>query len=246
MQAKVIAFPLVLLIFMQSCSNLQPLSENQIERPRYLIKKTSDFQVTGDGSAEAWNKNQWLEVPQRRKFGKPYKLQVKSLYSDKGLYFLYQVEDTKLTATMTEDNSHLWKEDVIELFIWPDESVPLYFEYELSPLNVELPILVPNLGGKFKGWLPWDYEGEKRVIHKTSTVGGPRESMAEVSAWIAEFFIPYQLLDPLQNVPPTSGMQWRINFYRFDHDSGKGATWEWAPVNHKFHDYKNFGIAIFE
>ncbi|MEM9444103.1 MAG: carbohydrate-binding family 9-like protein [Verrucomicrobiota bacterium] len=226
-----------LLLLFSSCSEAEP---------RYFIKKTSDFQITGNGSAKAWERAEWMVIPQRRIFGDPYELKVKSLYSKKGLYFLYYSQDKKLTATLTEDNSHLWKEDVIELFIWPDERDSIYFEYELSPLNVELPILVPNLGGKYKGWLPWDYDGEKKIIRRTSAVGGIVESMGKVDAWIAEFFIPYQLLEPLRNVPPKSGSKWRMNFYRFDYDSGKGSTWEWAPVNHNFHDYKNFGFILFE
>jgi hypothetical protein len=60
---------------------------------------------------------------------------------------------------MQGDFLDLWNEDVVEAFFWTDESNPIYFEYELSPLNYELPILVPNNKGKFLGWLPWHYEG---------------------------------------------------------------------------------------
>ena len=49
---------------------------------------------------------------------------------------------------------------MFEVFLWPDERDPIYFEYEISPLGRELPILVPNLDGKFLGWRPWHYEGE--------------------------------------------------------------------------------------
>ena len=35
----------------------------------------------------------------------------------------------------------LWNEDVFEVFLWTDERYPVYFEYEISPLNHELPIL---------------------------------------------------------------------------------------------------------
>ena len=55
----------------------------------------------------------------------------------------------------------LWTEDVVEIFFWPDEEMPVYFEYELSPRNYELPILVPNKAGSFLGWRPWKYEGER-------------------------------------------------------------------------------------
>ena len=35
------------------------------------------------------------------------------------------------------------------MFLWPDERDQLYFEYEISPLGYELPIIVPNLARNF-------------------------------------------------------------------------------------------------
>ena len=62
--------------------------------------------------------------------------------------------DRRLTASFEEDFSDLWKEDVFEAFVWPDERDTLYFEYEISPLGRELPILIPNLDDRFLGWRP--------------------------------------------------------------------------------------------
>jgi len=84
---------------------------------------------------------------------------VKVLYSPKGLYVLFDAGDKKLTAKIEKDFENLWEEDVFEVFLWTDEKHATYFEYEISPLNVELPILVPNFDDKFLGWLPWHYEG---------------------------------------------------------------------------------------
>jgi len=44
--------------------------------------------------------------------------------------------------------------DVFEFFLWPDERYPVYFEYEISPLGHELPILIPNFGGQFPRLAP--------------------------------------------------------------------------------------------
>ena len=109
--------------------------------------------------------------------------------------------DGKITATFDEDFEDLWTEDVFEVFLWPDEREPIYFEYEISPLNRELPILVPNLGGKFLGWRPWHYEGDRKTRKATSAVGGAVESGAAVTGWKAEFFIPFELLTPLRIRP---------------------------------------------
>ena len=108
----------------------------------------------------------------------------------------------------------LWNEDVFEVFLWTDERYPVYFEYEISPLNHELPILIPNFGGQFLGWRPWHYERDRATRKATSIIGGPKQSGAAIEGWRAEFFFPYALLRPLQNVPPKPGTHWRANFYR--------------------------------
>jgi hypothetical protein len=153
--------------------------------------------------------------------------------------------DRKLTATMSEDFMDLWNEDVFEVFLWTDERYAVYFEYEISPLNRELPILVPNFGGQFFGWRPWHYDGPRLTRKATSIVGGPKEAHASIEGWRAEFFIPYTLLTPLQNVPPKPGTVWRANFYRMDHDAGKRTQWEWASVGPSFHEYQKFGDLVF-
>lgn len=210
------------------------------------VKPTDDFEVTGQGDHAAWQRAEWVPLQRRAPAGPAYDSRFKLLYSKSGLYVLMDGTDRKLTAKMTEDFSDLWKEDCYEVFLWPDERAPIYFEYEISPLGVELPILIPNVDGKFLGWRPWTYEGGRKVRKATSTTGGPRESGAAVEGWRAEMFFPYELLKPLQNVPPRPGTRWRANFYRMDHDGGSGAGWHWAPVGPSFHEYKKFGILVFE
>ena len=65
---------------------------------------------------------------------------------------------------------------MFEVFLWTDERDPVYFEYEISPLGRELPIMVPNIDGKFLGWLPWHYEGDRKIRKATSAIGGEVKS----------------------------------------------------------------------
>jgi hypothetical protein len=147
---------------------------------------------------------------------------------------------------MTDDFMDLWNEDVFEVFLWTDERYPVYFEYEISPLNRELAILVPNFGGRFLGWRPWHYEKDRMIRKAVAVTGGRPEPHADIQGWRAEVFIPYKLLEPLQNVPPRPGTRWRANFYRMDYDAGQRPTqWEWAPVGQTFHEYEKFGDLLF-
>ncbi len=131
----------------------------------------------------------------------------------------------------------------MEVFFWTDEKVPVYFEYELSPLNYELPILVLNNDGAFFGWRPWHYEATRKTRHKTH-INKAASSEDSITSWTAECFIPFVLLNPLSNVPPKKGTKWRANFYRIDYDSGV-STWSWQQTRKNFHDYKKFGTVLF-
>jgi hypothetical protein len=213
--------------------------------PTMTIAPTADFELTGDGSAEAWQRAAWVPLQRLKEGSLEYETRVKVLYSVTGLYVLMDGTDARITATMNEDFLDLWNEDVFEVFLWTDERMPLYFEYEISPLGHELPILVPNFDGDFLGWRPWHYEGERRTRRATTTLGGPRESGATVTGWRAEVFIPWALLKPLRGVPPRAGSRWRANFYRIDHDGGTPTSWAWAPVDGTFHEFRRFGILRF-
>ena len=216
--------------------------------PRLAVLHVPDFDVTGTGSNPSWQRTGWTALSRRQPDGLPYDSKFKVLYSDSGLYVLMDGTDRKLTATITVDFLELWREDVFEVFLWPDQRYPVYFEYEVSPLNRELAILVPNFDGLFLGWRPWKYEGARVTRKAVSIVGGPAEPHAPIDGWRAEVYLPYALLEPLQNVPPRPGSVWRANFYRMDHDAGTGrpTQWEWAPVGPSFHEYEKFGELVFE
>ena len=209
------------------------------------VKRTEDFELSGEGKNKAWQAASWnLMTPTEK--GESRKTQFKVLYSDKGIYFLVHNEDAVLTATKTADFEKLWLEDVAEVFLWPDTTETIYFEYEISPLNYELPLIIPNLKGKFLGWIPWQYTGDRKIIHFTHVEGGEKKSGSKITAWYAEFFIPYTLMSPLPNVPPKSGATWRANLYRVDYDTPKTAQWHWKPIETNFHQFTKFGMIIFE
>ncbi len=127
----------------------------------------------------------------------------------------------------------------------PDESQRFYLEYEISPLNAELMLLIPNSKGAFMGWAPWHYDGERKVRKATSVRGGEKLPGAAIRGWTAEFFIPFSLMRGFHNTPPTSGTKWRGNFYRIDYD--RNETWfAWTKVEGGFHEIEQFGTLVFE
>ncbi len=210
-----------------------------------IAKYTDDFKLSGDGKNSAWEGASWIaltasEGDETRKTG------VKVLYSKTGIYFLFNNEDEILTASKTADFEKLWLEDVAEVFLWTDTTATVYFEYEISPLNYELPILIPNFDGKFLGWRPWEYEGDRKTRHLTSVAEGEKKTGSKIKAWYAEFFIPYVLMSPLRNVPPTRGAVWKVNMYRVDYDHNKTVRWFWKKPETNFHQFTKFGKLVFD
>ncbi|OFY74485.1 MAG: hypothetical protein A2V46_00275 [Bacteroidetes bacterium RBG_19FT_COMBO_42_7] len=246
----VLLFPVLLTAFVSDQYDPLPSGAEEslpagLEAGSTIVKKCQDFTVTGNGSSGSWESTEWINLIHQGSGVISYETRVKVLYSSTGIYFLFRCEDEKLTTSMKDDNLNLWEEDVVEVFLWTSEDFPVYFEYEISPMDFELPIIVPNYKGKFLGWLPWNYGGDRRILHATSSVGGEKKSGSTVSAWIAEFFIPYKLLNPLPQVPPVSGTKWRANMYRIDYDKG-ASHFAWQKTARSFHEYNSFGTFIFE
>ena len=143
------------------------------------------------------------------------------LYSQEGLYVLMEATDGKLTATMKED----FREPVDRGRV---RGLPLARRARPDLLRVR--DLAAGLRAADPGpqprrqvsWLAaWHYEGDRRTAKRPPRCGGAKKSGAKVTGWTAEFFIPYELLEPLHNVPPKSGTRWRANFYRMDYDDGQ-------------------------
>ncbi len=214
--------------------------------PELRVAHCDDFELTGGGEAAAWSSVKWTSMNARANNHHDYTSRFKLLYSETGIYVLFDGTDQRLSATMQEDFADLWNEDVYECFFWTDENHTVYFEYEISPLGFELPILIPNLDGQFLGWKPWNYEGERRTRKQVAVRGGAPKTMAKVDGWSAEVFIPYELLRPLTQVPPKSGTRWRANFYRMDYDNEQKSQWDWARVGPSFHEFRKFGTLVFE
>ena len=211
----------------------------------YEVMKVEDFEITGNGGAAAWAKVAWGDMKREGKDGLTYFSRFKMVYSSKGLYFFMSGSDELLSAAMRKDFMDLFLEDVFEVFLWPDERYPLYFEYEISPLNRELPLMVTNISNRVMGWLPWHYSGDRKVRKKTGVIGNKLEPGAVIKGWRAEFFIPFKLLEPLLSSAPEKGDRWRANFYRVDYDGGKMTKWEWSPVGGDFHRPRDFGTLLF-
>ena len=207
----------------------------------FINRIEQDFRPDGKGTNEHWAQTNWVALPKIDTNYTPYTSRFKTLYSSKGIYVLFEGTDHKVTSNYRKDFSDMYKADVFEVFLHPNLDIPLYFEYEINPFNKELILLIPNLKKGAGGWRPWHYEGAKKTIKKISI----QKEKGKMTGWMAEVFIPFSLLSPLENNPPVKGSRWKGTFCRLDYDSGKMIKWSWAPILVSFHEYRNYKTIIF-
>ncbi|MBM3442401.1 MAG: hypothetical protein FJX89_06830 [Bacteroidetes bacterium] len=206
------------------------------------VHRTADFTPDGIGSASSWALAEWHAMPRVGEKVSDFYSRFRILYSETGLYILFHGTDAKVTSLYRRDFDDLYRADVFEAFFHTRPADPVYFEYEISPRNRELVLIIPNLGGKFLGWTPWKYDARRRTIHKVSIV----KEKGRMTGWMAEVFIPFALLEPLRDNPPKPGIVWNANFCRLDYDSGRMEKWAWSPVRSGFHEFDRYRSIHFE
>jgi hypothetical protein len=251
---------IILVVFMIVTVHVKDSGATILDSVKVIdVPKVIDFSLGEAGGAPQWKQTEWTQIPQRNITERMSRniapgpaetvgqenlfTKVKVLYSNTGLYFLFRCEDRVLQATMSEDFKELWWEDVVEIFLWPDESKGVYYEYQISPLNY---IRFTKHNRDFNRSNFLKFKNESRKYHDTSVEGGGKKSGSSISGWTAEIFIPYDALEEGQHIRPEPGSIWRANLYRFDYDTGDRAHWEWAPVHGRNHRVDLFGMFHFQ
>lgn len=220
-----------------------------------LVRKTSDFVITGEGDNSAWNKVQWQELTTIAPGGVDYATKSKMLYSEKGIYLFFTGEDRLVSTKEYKDGEEIYEGDVYEFFVQTDPDKPPYFEYEINPLGKQLVLMLARFPKKNLAWSPWHHEYDrdpliqrKVVVNRSNNNSAVVPQVGEsIKSWSAELFFPYELLGLLPDIPPKTGAVWQANFCRIDYDGSKVTEWSWSKeIKTSFHELEHFGTIIFE
>lgn len=209
-----------------------------------VVKKCEDFMITGDGTNSTWGRSPWTVLTKLDSGGAANKTRFKILYSQTGIYVLFEGADDKITTQNFNDNDNIFTGDVFEIFFHTDPSVPVYYEYEVNALSKELTLSISNLSGfGYSSWIP----RRNGVRKEVKVTGGLPAIDSRIKTWTAEIFFPYGALGLLPKVPPASGSTWNANFCRLDYDTGKMIKWSWTPtIKASFHELEEFHSIRFE
>ena len=146
--------------------------------------------ITLDGSRPARPRNhmEWEETYRfagtdgyaREQFSQS--VRAAALWSDRGLYFAFEVEDVDIIARM-KDGDTLWLEDVVEIFLAPRaQAGEPFWELQLSPANAVY--LVPPAGRIFP-----------RPCTGVFVDGTLNRSLERDRRWTAELFLSWDELE---------------------------------------------------
>ncbi len=173
--------------------------------------------------------------------------EVRLLHDGARLYVAFHCEDPDIWTAHQGRDSHMWTEDVVEVFIDIDDSEPGYVELEVSPLGDLFDAIF--FEPRKKVLMAWNPEIQVEV----SADGTVNRRGDTDRSWTVEMAIPAADLTPAPGVGrPGADIQpaipWRMNFYRNEKsdEREKGELQAWAAVRGDFHATALFGHVVFE
>ena len=223
------------------------------ERTYNAPKATSAITIDG-----ILDEEDWQNAPLSESFAdirgvdfqpKPVKeTRMKMLWDDENLYIAGLIEEDNVTASLTEHDAIIWKDNDWEVFIDPDQDCRLYFEIELNALGTVMDLLMDRPyrdGGKF--YLPWDCRGLQTAVHVDGTLNDPSD---KDKGWTVEMAIPIaSLAVEFQSVEQLLAQDWKIGFSRVEWlvEGGPEENWVWNPTGIvDMHQPERWGTLHFE
>jgi hypothetical protein len=166
---------------------------------------------------------------------------VSAYYDDELMTVVFSSADDHVVATFLGHDEPLYEEDVVEVFLAPDDSVE-YFELEVNPIGTIFDARIESPRGvraSMRADVDWDCEGLVAAIRKTIE---PRNLMT-VDTVVR---VPFESLGAS---PPRNGDWWRGNFFRIDRHPSEGDEFSaWRPTLKTpadFHVVACFGRLLF-
>ncbi len=154
---------------------------------------------------------------------------VRMLWDDKHLYIAAELDEDNITASLTERDSIIYRDNDFEVFLDPDGDGRNYFEIENNALGTVMDLIMDRpyrSGGSF--FLPWDCKGLRLAVAMDGTLNNPADRDRR---WYVEMAIPFAALAH-NGKNPRDYAVWRINFSRVQwlHRDQPEENWVWSPT----------------
>jgi hypothetical protein len=198
-----------------------------------------DVELTANPDAAHWKRARPV-VAANDAMGKPtpnHSTQIRSLWTDKNLYFLftcpYEQLYLKPDASKTTETNKLWEWDVAEVFIGADfKNIRQYKEFQVSPQGEWVDLHIDRDKPWPEGGWKWNAEGFK--------VAAKVDEGKKI--WYGEMRIPIASID---GASAKAGSEMRINFYRIQGPPPEQKGIAWQPTNGRsYHVPEAFGRIV--
>src|SRR5215467_6449152 len=212
--------------------------------PVYEVARvTSSINIDGKLDEKAWADAQPVGAFVNNRDGSRSDLETEAriLYDDEHfIYFAFRVVDQNVWATMKRRDEHLWLEEVVEVFLQANPSIPNYIELEVNPLGTMLDIYLIDRR-KPLHYESWNSEHLKWAVQVDGTVDGKDGDRG----WTCEIALPFEDIASAAHLPPQPGDRWRMNLYRVE-QKPKVAELAWSPtLQDDFHVLPRLGEIVF-
>lgn len=195
----------------------------------------ADVALTADPQSPFWRGVAGVEMTKDR-YGElvpGHRTNVRSRWTAQNVYFLftcpYEQLHLKPNPSTTAETNFLWEWDVAEVFIGADfDNINRYREFQVSPQGewVDLDI-DSNIQSRPLAWT-WNsgFASRARLDRRRKI-------------WYGEMRIPLAQID---SRPPSSGREFRVNFYRLQGPPPQRTYLTWQPTNtDSYHTPAAFG-----
>ena len=125
------------------------------------------------------------------------------------LYVAFACTDSSPWGRYRDRDDRLWEEEVVEVFLDPDGNGREYAEFEVSPLNVVVDLLIAAPRASGPGARQWNAEGWQTAVAR------------HAAGWVVEMAIPWASLERAGvTAAPRHGDTWRVGLYRITRPGG--------------------------
>ncbi|MDY0018029.1 MAG: carbohydrate-binding family 9-like protein [Candidatus Delongbacteria bacterium] len=223
-----------------------PVPKTDLVPENYLCKRTDGYiNIDGKADEQSWKNARWtdsfVDIEGHLKPEPYHKTRVKMLWDDKFMYFLADMEEPHLWATLTERDAVVYFDNDFEIFIDPDGDTHNYYELEINTFGTLWDLLITKpYRDNGHAVDAWDVRDIKYALEIGGTVNDPSD---KDEGWSIEAAIPWKVLEECASHPgpPKYGETWKVNFSRVQWETEIQAygyvkkpdtpehNWVWSP-----------------
>ena len=201
-----------------------------------------------------WDNGIWanvgsITIDEFHKEGTDHKpcVQVKGLYTEDAIHFLYKVEDRYVRSLRTKRQEPVCLDSCVEVFMWPFENKG-YVNFEINCGGTFLskyyadPNATPD--ERHKTAKPLDDSVLDQLIVKTTMPAVVEPEISDPTVYFVRLTIPILVLESvLGPIGSLQGTEWRANFFKCGDQTSHPHWGSWNPIGEtlNFHQPHTFG-----